>query len=101
MTSTESPSASTSATIYTDAVLTAPEALAAIAVAAGSRVLGPGTPGAHVLLPGGSLARVEVAKFGDESPIAIDVTGPGAAAAAAALAEALARDGAMSIKRVE
>lgn len=83
----------TTTTIYTDAVLTAPEALAAIARAAGSTVLQPGTPEAHVPLSGGSVARIEVAKFGDESPVAIDVTGDDAdtaASAATTLAAALA-----------
>lgn len=91
----------TTVTIYTDAVLTAPEALDAIARSAGSRVLEPGTPGAHVRLSGGSIARVEVAKFGDESPVAIDVTGTVAGYDAQALATALVRDEVMAIQRVE
>ncbi|NQX12562.1 hypothetical protein HQQ80_13055 [Microbacteriaceae bacterium VKM Ac-2855] len=67
--------------LYTDAVLTAPAALAAVARALGSRVVGGGTASAHVPLSGGGRATVAVAKFGDEVPVTIDVVGDAVAVA--------------------
>ncbi|PPF09789.1 MULTISPECIES: hypothetical protein [unclassified Rathayibacter] len=62
------------ATLYTDAVVTAPFALAVIAEATGSRVVGARTADAHVpLYSGPTSARVEIAGFGDSVPVTVDV----------------------------
>lgn len=68
--------------LYTDAVLTAPDALAAVARALGTAVVGAGTAEAHVRFAGGR-ARVVVAKFGDEVPVTVDVEGDAGAVARA------------------
>ncbi|NQX25958.1 hypothetical protein HQQ81_01150 [Microbacteriaceae bacterium VKM Ac-2854] len=68
--------------LYTDAVLTAPEALAAVARALGAAVVGAGTAAAHVPFAGGR-ATVTVAKFRDEVPVTVDVEGDSAAVAQA------------------
>ncbi|WP_243615329.1 hypothetical protein [Rathayibacter sp. VKM Ac-2928] len=62
------------ATLYTETIATAPFALAVIAEATGSRVVGARTADAHVpLYSGPTSARVSVAGFGDSVPISVDV----------------------------
>jgi hypothetical protein len=62
--------------VTTSTVLTAIEALEAIASSTGGTLRGLGTADAHVALPDDSVARVSVSKFGDEVPITIDITSP-------------------------
>ncbi|MFO7689319.1 MAG: hypothetical protein R6W83_01980 [Cryobacterium sp.] len=75
-------------TIIVAAAVTKPDALSAI-----SRVLGSPVRGAaahpYVSLPGGGRVTVEVPKFGEAPPLAIDVFDPRSAADARAAAEAL------------
>ncbi|OOB90454.1 hypothetical protein [Rathayibacter sp. VKM Ac-2630] len=78
------------ATLYTDAIATAPFALAIIAEATGSRVVGVRTADAHVpLYSGPTSARVSVAGFGDSVPIAVDVRDERGVEEAQAAAQAL------------
>lgn len=80
------------AMLYTDAVVTAPFALAMIAKAADSRVVGSRCADPHVLLFGGpASARVEVAAFGDSVPVTVDVRDERGVAQARAAAQALGR----------
>lgn len=65
--------------LIVDAAITRLEALDAIARAARSTVVEPGTSTAHVLLLDGAVAAVDVPKFGEAPPLAIDVTAPGEA----------------------
>ncbi|QHC67449.1 hypothetical protein GSU68_13325 [Rathayibacter sp. VKM Ac-2759] len=78
------------AALYTDAVVTAPFALAVIAEATGSRVVGGRTSDAHVpLYSGPTSARVSVAGFGDSVPITVDVRDERGQKEARAAAQAL------------
>ena len=61
------------ATLVIDATLSRIDALAAIALAVDSHVKGAGTADAHVPLPRGERAYVEIPKFGEPPPLAIDV----------------------------
>ncbi len=61
------------ATLVVDAALSRIDALAAIALAVDSHVSGAGTAGAHVPLPRGERAYVEIPKFGEPPPLAIDI----------------------------
>jgi hypothetical protein len=70
--------------VTTSVVLTAIEALEAIASSTGGTLRGLGTADAHVALPDDSIARVSVSKFGDEVPITIDITSLGNAVVCAA-----------------
>ncbi len=77
--------------LIVDAAITRLDALDAIALAARSRVSEPGTSTAFVMLAGGATASVDIPKFGEAPPLAIDVSGADAAAARAA-ADALLLD---------
>lgn len=61
------------ATLVIDATLSRIDALAAIALSVDSYVKGAGTADAHVVLPHGERAYVEIPKFGEPPPLAIDV----------------------------
>lgn len=60
--------------LIVDAAITKLDALDALARASRSEVLEPGTPAAHVVLQGGAVASVDIPKFGEAPPLAIDVT---------------------------
>ncbi|MBF4461664.1 MULTISPECIES: hypothetical protein [unclassified Rathayibacter] len=78
------------ATLYTDAVVTAPFALAVIAEATSSRVVGARSSDAHVpLYSGPTGARVAIAGFGDSVPVSIDVRDERGVDEARAAAQAL------------
>lgn len=62
------------ATIVAHAHVTKPEALAAIATAAGSVVSDAATSHPFVALSGGGRVDVEIPKFGEAPPLAIDVS---------------------------
>ncbi|WP_207455685.1 hypothetical protein [Desertivibrio insolitus] len=61
------------ATLVVDVALSRIDALAVIALAMDVPVTGAGTMDAHVRLPGGERAYVEIPRFGDPPPLAIDV----------------------------
>jgi hypothetical protein len=61
------------ATLVVGAPLSRVDALATIALAVDSHVAGSGTVEAHVPLPRGERAYVEIPRFGDPPPFAIDV----------------------------
>lgn len=77
--------------LIVDAAVTRLDALDVIARAARSSVTDRGTSLAHVVLAGGALASVDVPKFGEAPPLAIDVAAEDAAAARTA-ADALLLD---------
>ncbi|AZZ55998.1 hypothetical protein [Rathayibacter iranicus] len=78
------------ATLYTNAMVTAPFALAVIAEATGSRVVGARTADAHVpLYSGPTSARIEIAGFGDSVPVTVDVRDERGLQEARAAAQAL------------
>lgn len=77
--------------LIVDAAITRLEALEAVARAAGSVITRPGTSTAHVVLAGGGIASVDVPKFGEAPPLAIDITADDAVAVRAA-ADGLLRD---------
>jgi hypothetical protein len=91
---TSSSTASSTATIIVDAAITKLEALDAIAAAVGSPVRGAGSATPHVALPDGGRIVVDIPKFGEAPPLAIDITIPGgvleARLAAQTLRESLA-----------
>ncbi len=60
--------------LIVDAAITRIDALDLIARAARSVVTGSGTSLAHVLLADGAVASVDIPKFGEAPPLAIDVT---------------------------
>jgi hypothetical protein len=71
--------------LIADVAITRLDALDTLARAAGSAVTNPGTSSAHVVLTGGGIASVDIPKFGEAPPLAIDVsadTDPEARAAA-------------------
>ena len=65
-----------SATIVVQAHVTKPDALRVIAQAAGSTVQGAATAHPFVPLVGGGRVEVEIPKFGEAPPLAIDVFSP-------------------------
>jgi len=74
------------ATLVADTHATKPEALGIIAAALDAPVQGAHTAHAFVALPGGGRVEVDIPKFGEAPPLAIDVhdaRGPGEARAAA------------------
>ena len=77
------------ATIIVDAAVTKPEALDAIAAALGSTVQSPGTARPYVALPHGGRVVVDIPKFGEAPPLAIDVSDPRGATESRRAAEAL------------
>ena len=63
-------------TLVAHIIATAPEVLTMIAKTIRSEVDGAGTAAASVPLRDGARATVTVAGFGDELPVAIDITAP-------------------------
>ncbi|MFD1712948.1 hypothetical protein ACFSBZ_00540 [Amnibacterium flavum] len=61
------------ATLVVNATLSRIDALASVALAIDSRVVTPGTADAHVLLPRGERAYIEIPRFGEPPPLAIDI----------------------------
>lgn len=64
------------ATLVVDEAVTKPEALAAVARASGTHVRRGGTSRPYVALEGDAWAEVDVPKFGEAPPLAIDVYSP-------------------------
>ncbi|MBI5160715.1 MAG: hypothetical protein HY996_04770 [Micrococcales bacterium] len=79
------------ATLVVPVALSRVDALAVIALAVEGQVVGAFTPDAHVPLPDGARAYVEIPRFGDPPPFAIDVESEGGAGASRLAAEDLAR----------
>jgi hypothetical protein len=77
------------ATLVADAHATRPEALGIIAAVLDASVQGAHTAHAWVPLPHGGRVEVDIPKFGEAPPLAIDVYDPRGPAAARAAAEAL------------
>ncbi|MBC7442582.1 MAG: hypothetical protein H7311_08695 [Ramlibacter sp.] len=77
------------ATIVAQAHVTKPDALRLIALAAGSSVEGAATAHPFVPLVGGGRVEVEIPKFGESPPLAIDVYSPRGLDEARALARSL------------
>jgi hypothetical protein len=77
------------ATLVADAHATKPEALGIIAAALDAPVQDAHTAHPFVALPGGSRVEVDIPKFGEAPPLAIDVHDPRGEAEARAAAEAL------------
>jgi hypothetical protein len=61
------------ATLVVNEAITKPDALAAIARALGAPIQRSGTSGAFVALDGDAWAEVDIPKFGEAPPLAIDV----------------------------
>ncbi|TFB57289.1 hypothetical protein E3T34_02155 [Cryobacterium sp. TMT1-62] len=78
-----------SATIVAQTHVTKPDALRLIAEAAGSTVRNAGTAHPFVPLVGGGRVEVEIPKFGEGPPLAIDVFNPHGAEQARASALSL------------
>ena len=81
---------SSTVSLIVDAAITRLEALDAVARAAHATVSDPGTSSAHVMLAEGAVAVVEIPKFGEAPPLAIDVTAAGEAEARTAADRLLA-----------
>jgi hypothetical protein len=64
----------TTVSLIVDAAITRLDALEAIAAAVGSPLREAGTSLAWIALPGGGRATVDIPKFGEAPPLAIDVT---------------------------
>lgn len=64
------------ATIVVAAAITKPEALAVVALVVDAPVEQPHTARPWVALPGGAWAQIEIPKFGEPPPLAIDVLSP-------------------------
>lgn len=77
------------ATLVVGAAVSRVDALAVIALAVDGAVSGAQSADASVRLPDGSTARVEIPRFGDPPPFAIDVTSPDGVEAARTAALAL------------
>lgn len=77
------------ATLVADVHLTKPEALAVIAATLDATVHGARTAAPFVSLPHGGRVEVEIPKFGEAPPLAIDVYDPRGAAEARAAAHSL------------
>jgi hypothetical protein len=90
-TTSSNPASTTTSTttIIVDAAITKPEALDAIAAAVGSPVRGAGTAMPHIALPDGGRIVVDIPKFGEAPPLAIDITIPGGALEARLAAQTL------------
>ena len=61
------------ATLVVNATLSRIDALASVALAIDSHVVGAGTADAHVVLARGERAYIEIPRFGEPPPLAIDV----------------------------
>lgn len=77
------------ATIVADTHATKPEALAVIAATLDAPVQGAHTAHAFVALPHGGRVEVEIPKFGEAPPLAIDIHDPRGAVEARAAAQSL------------
>jgi hypothetical protein len=77
------------ATLIADISATKPEALGIIAAVLDVSVQGAHTAHAHVALPGGSRVEVDIPKFGEAPPLAIDVYDSRGPAEARGAAQAL------------
>ncbi|WEO78858.1 hypothetical protein BJQ94_07445 [Cryobacterium sp. SO2] len=77
------------ATIVADTHATKPEALGIIALTLDAAVQGAQTAHAFVALPHGGRVEVDIPKFGEAPPLAIDVYDPRGAAEARAAAQSL------------
>ena len=77
------------ATLVVHIALSRIDALAVIALAMDAEVTGAGTSDAFVLLPDGARAYVEIPRFGDPPPFAIDVESDAGSGAARLAAEDL------------
>ena len=77
------------ATIVADTHATKPEALRIIAAALDATVQGAHTAAAFVALPHGGRVEVEIPKFGEAPPLAIDVHDPRGEAEARSSAQSL------------
>jgi hypothetical protein len=73
-----------SVSLIVDAAITRLDALDAVALATRSPVTDRGTSSARIALAGGATAAIEIPKFGEAPPLAIDVSAPDDAAARAA-----------------
>lgn len=77
------------ATLVADIHATRPEALGIIAAALDASVQGARTASPWIALPGGGRIEVDIPKFGEAPPLAIDVYDPRGEAEARAAAQAL------------
>ena len=77
------------ATLVADAHVTKPEALGIIAAALDAPVQGAHTAHPFVAMPSGSRVEVDIPKFGEAPPLAIDVHDPRGEAEARASAQSL------------
>jgi hypothetical protein len=75
--------------LVVDAAITRLEALDAIVAAVGTELVDPGTSYTTVPLPGGAVATVDIPKFGEAPPLAIDVSDARGLAEARGAADAL------------
>jgi len=75
------------ATIVAQVQRTKPEALWAIAAALGTEITGATGANAYIALPDGGRVEVEIPKFGESLPLAIDVVDPRGEAEARASAQ--------------
>ena len=78
-----------SVSLIVDAAITRLDALDAVALAAASVVTDRGTSSARILLAEGAIVTVDIPKFGEAPPLAIDVTATDEAAARTAADELL------------
>ncbi|MFC5930541.1 hypothetical protein D6T64_19230 [Cryobacterium melibiosiphilum] len=88
-TATNTTTTNNTATIIVDAAITKLDALDAIAAALDSPVHGAGTRNPFVALPHGGRVVVDIPKFGEAPPLAIDVSDPRGSAEARRAAQAL------------
>lgn len=80
------------ATLVVNEAITKPDALATMARTLGAPVQRPGTSGAFIALDGDAWAEVDIPKFGEAPPLAIDVySGSSRDDAEAAAAELMSR----------
>ena len=77
------------ATLVADIHATKPEALGVIAAALDASVQGANTAHPFIVMPGGSRVEVDIPKFGEAPPLAIDVHDPRGDAEARAAAQEL------------
>lgn len=89
------------ATLVVQVAITKIDALAVISLAADSPVSSPGSARPRIALEGGAWAEVDIPKFGEPPPLAIDIHSPvgteHARLAALTLAAALEREAGWSV----
>jgi hypothetical protein len=83
------PTTTFTVSLVVDAAVTRLEALDAIAAAVGTSLVDPGTSYTTVPLSGGAWATVDIPKFGEAPPLAIDISDERSAAEAQAAADGL------------